>query len=173
MKGVIIEQARLSHASFAACRLVKPRSSDARFEKCDFTAAEWTEAHLLRVEFIGCRMLGMQWANLDGRDTRFEDCLCDEAFFLSARLPGIRFERCTLKGASLEGADLTGAQFRECDLSQADLRGARLTDADLRGCTINGVKVGAQELRGAVLDPAQATQVAGLLGIVVKDLSES
>jgi hypothetical protein len=51
--------------------------------------------------------------------------------------------------------------------------GAPLAQADLRGCNINGMKIGARDLMGSILDPTQAMQVAGLLGIVVKDLSES
>ena len=171
--GVIIDQARLHHASFASGRLAKPRSSDCRFEKCDFTAAEWTEAHLVRVNFAGCRMLGMQWVALEAWDAAFMDCLCDGAFFISARLLGARFERCVLRRTSFEGADLTGAQFRECDLSEADMRGATLAQADLRGCNINGMQIGARDLIGVILDPGQAMQVSGLLGIVVKDVSES
>ena len=173
VQGVIFEQARVHHASFASGRLAKLRASDCRFEKCDFTAAEWTEAHLLRVDFASCRMLGMQWVTLEARDVLFADCSCEGEFFVSARMPGARLERCGLRRASFEGADLTGAQFRECDLSEADLRGAVLAQADLRGCNINGMKIGARDLMGAILDPAQARQVTGLLGIVVKDISET
>ena len=96
--GLIIEQARLHHASFASGRLAKPRSSDSLFEKCDFTASEWTEAHLLRVDFTGCRMLGMQWVTLQARDVLFEDCLCEGAFFVSARLRGARRALCSPAG---------------------------------------------------------------------------
>ena len=173
VQGVIFEQARVHHASFASGRLATLRASDCRFEKCDFTAAEWTEAHLLRVDFASCRMLGMQWVTLEARDVLFADCSCEGEFFVSARMPGARLERCGLRRASFEGADLTGAQFRECDLSEADLRGAVLAQADLRGCNINGMKIGARDLMGAILDPAQARQVTGLLGIVVKDISET
>ena len=173
VQGVIFEQARLHHASFASGRLAKPRSSDSLFEKCDFTASEWTEAHLLRVDFTGCRMLGMQWVTLEARDVLLVDSLCEGALFVSARMPGARFERCVLRRASFEGADLTGAQFHECDLSEADVRGATLAQADVRGCNINGMKIGARDLMGAILDPAQARQETGLLGIVVKDISET
>jgi hypothetical protein len=31
------------------------------------------------------------------------------------------------------------------------------------------MRAGAQELRGAIIDPAQAIQVAGLLGLSVRD----
>jgi uncharacterized protein YjbI with pentapeptide repeats len=168
--NLILEQARMRRVAFASTRLDRPRANDAVFDGCDFTASEWSAAHLLRVEFAHCRMLGMQWAALEAHDVRFTGCQCEGAFFASARLAGARFEHCVLRHASFEGADLAGARFVDCDLSLADLRHAGLAAADVRGCTLNGVRVEARDLQGLVLDPSQASQVAGLLGIIVKDL---
>jgi hypothetical protein len=41
--------------------------------------------------------------------------------------------------------------------------------ADFRGSVINGLRVGAKELKGAIIDPAQAEQIVSLLGITVKE----
>jgi uncharacterized protein YjbI with pentapeptide repeats len=62
--------------------------------------------------------------------------------------------------------------FEECDLAGADLRLARLCGADLRGSRLDGVQAGPQEFKGAVVDSAQAVQLAGLLGIVVREKGE-
>ncbi len=168
--NLIIEQARVRRVAFASARLDCARASDVIFDGCDFSAGEWSAAHLLRVEFSHCRMLGLQWTSLEAHHVRFKDCLCEGTFFVSARLAGARFEHCVLRHASFEGADLAGARFVDCDLSQADLHRAALAGADVRGCTLNGLQVEARDLQGLILDPSQAAQVAGLLGIIVKDL---
>jgi hypothetical protein len=49
------------------------------------------------------------------------------------------------------------------------LRGSRLAGADFRGSIINGMQVGAPELKGAIIEPGQAVQVVDLLGVVVKE----
>ena len=62
--------------------------------------------------------------------------------------------------------------FRQCDLSQADFRGATLKGADLRGSLLEGLLVGPHDLRGVIVEPAQAVRIAGLLGLIVQDMDE-
>ena len=52
------------------------------------------------------------------------------------------------------------------------MRLAKLAGADLRGSKLDGVQAGPQEFHGAVVDSAQAVQIAGLLGITVKEKGE-
>jgi len=44
--------------------------------------------------------------------------------------------------------------------------------ADLRGSKLEGVQAGTQELKGVIVDSTQAIQIAGLLGIIVKEKGE-
>ena len=73
-----------------------------------------------------------------------------------------------LRGALFEGADLRVVTFTRCDLTNADLQGANLRGADLRGSLLDGLRVGPKDMQGAIIDPSQAIQVAGLLGLTVK-----
>jgi uncharacterized protein YjbI with pentapeptide repeats len=50
------------------------------------------------------------------------------------------------------------------------MRGAVLTDVDLRGSNLRGMQIGVKELKGAIIEPRQAAEVAMLLGMVVKPL---
>ncbi len=52
--------------------------------------------------------------------------------------------------------------------NQADLTGAKLRGTDFRGADIEGITVRAEDLRGAVVTPAQAIELARLLGIVIR-----
>ena len=45
---------------------------------------------------------------------------------------------------------------------------AKLYDADLRGSMVEGMQIGLEGLRGAVVDPAQAMSLALLMGIRIE-----
>jgi uncharacterized protein YjbI with pentapeptide repeats len=101
-------------------------------------------------------------------DTRFRDCKLDLAQFYSAKLPKARFEDCPLMGSDFRVADLTGAVFLRCDLTNADFTGATLAGADLRGCPIDGMRAGPNELRGAMVDHAQALALVRAMGLIIE-----
>ena len=69
----------------------------------------------------------------------------------------------TETGSGGEDLVLTG-----CDLSGADLTGARLPGADLRGSLLGDLDPRAVELRGALVDVAQALHLVGTLGLEVR-----
>ena len=56
--------------------------------------------------------------------------------------------------------------FSECDLTMADSRGAKLAGTDFRGSILDGIQVGAPELRGAKVDLAQAAYLASLESVL-------
>lgn len=169
---VVWEQASLRRVTLGQSRLPHARFTDVRLEACDFSGANLEHAHLRRTELRGCRLLGTQFI-----DARLEDVLLYEGnaegvVFARATFKLARFENCRLTQASFEGADLTDVVFSGCDLTQANFLGAKLSGADLRGSVINQLLVGMRELQGAIIEPAQAVQMAGLLGLVVKEPGE-
>ena len=171
--ALLFEKAALRHVNLARTRLTGLRAVDARFDACDMSGADWDKARFRRVVWSGCRLWGA--ALLDGYfdDVLFENCGAEKAVFASGKFKSVRFEKCDLRGASFQEADLSGVVFHQCDLSQADLRGTRLKDTDLRGSVIDGVQVSVKELQGAMIEPAQAIVVAGLLGLIVRERDES
>lgn len=169
---VLFEQVRLRHIVLNQTRLAKLRVLDARLETCDLSGSDWQNAAFRRVECVGCRLWGAQLIEARFEDVLFKDCKAERAIFASSKFKAARFEKCDLREASFHEADLAGVVFKACDLSDADLRGANLKGADFRGSLLNRMQVGALELRGAIIDAAQALQVAALLGLMVKDETE-
>jgi hypothetical protein len=47
-----------------------------------------------------------------------------------------------------------------------------LEGADLRGSILDDLRINPQDLRGAIIEPGQAAQIARLLGIVVRTAGE-
>ncbi len=168
--GVVFDQVHCWHGVFFQARLAGMHLSDCLLERCDFSAVEWEKACLRRVEFLGCRLLGTNLAEATFDDVAFNGCTADGAVFAMARFRSARFERCRMHGATFEGADLCGVVFHECDLAHADLRGAKLQGADFSTSKIDGANLACSDLEGAIINPHQAVQVVGLLGIIVKNL---
>jgi uncharacterized protein YjbI with pentapeptide repeats len=166
--GLFFEQVHLQRVIFMQSRLQKLRAFDSRFERCDLSGADWEKARFRRVEFTDCRLLGTAILEGSFEDTFFRDCNAEGASFVSAVFHCARFEKCNLQGASFEGADLTGVVFEGCNLARANLRGAKLTGADFSSAVIDGLRIAAGDLQGAIIAPLQAVQVVGLLGIHIK-----
>ncbi|HEY0736378.1 MAG TPA: pentapeptide repeat-containing protein [Herpetosiphonaceae bacterium] len=165
---VLFEQAHLKRVSLARTHLTSSQMLDTRCDTCDFAGAEWEKAHLSRIEFTGCRLVGLKLMASEITDAVIRDCNAEFALFWSSSFKAARFERCNLSGASFTEADLSGVVFKDCDLSNADFTGAKLVGTDLRGSKVEGLKVGIKELQGAIIEPGQAVHIVGLLGIEVK-----
>ena len=166
---VLFEQVSCKRVSFNQASLTLAQLFDVRLDGCDLAGAEWEKAHLRRVELGGCRLVGLRLSDSSLEDVLIGKCNAELARFWACSFKGARFEQCVLREASFDGSDLSGVVFRGCDLSQADLRNTRLKGADLRGSTIAGVQVGVKELQGAIVTSSQAIQLAGLLGVTLRE----
>jgi uncharacterized protein YjbI with pentapeptide repeats len=173
LAGASFEQVRGRHLTFIRTKCLRLRMLDVRLDVCDLSAADMEEGHIRRTEFVECRLWGADFYKAQFQDVVFQACNAEHAVFASATFKPARFEQCNLHGVSFAEADLTGAVFQRCDLTQADLRGAKLKGADLRGSTLEGLLVNAQDLAGIIIEPAQAVQIAALLGIEVRAADES
>jgi len=169
---VLFEQVSCTRVSFNQSQLALAQLLDARLDSCDLAGAEWTKAHLRRVELSACRLVGFRLSDSSLDEVLIAKCNAELARFWSSSFKAARFDHCVLREASFDGSDLSGVVFRDCDLSNADLRNAKLKGADLRGSTITGVRVGIKDLQGAIVTASQAIQLAGLLGVIVQEESD-
>jgi len=169
---VRFEEAHIRRSVLNRTRLHGVQVLDARFQATDLSGAEWERARFRRVEFIGCRLSGIMLLEADLEDVKFIDCNLEGAQFASTKFRRARFDRCISRGVSFDHADLAGVVFAGSDLTSSDFREAVLQRADLRGSNLSRVQVRPKELRGAIIDRAQAVQVAILLGVIVAEEDE-
>ncbi len=148
------------------------RCQDTRFASCDLANAIWDQLIAQRVEWVACQLLGWNAVEAHLQNARFQDCNAQLAGFRFTTFKQVRFEQCDLRHADFQRADLSGVVFHKCDLSHAQLSGAILKGTDFRSSIIDEMKVGIQELPGAIVDHLQAAYIAGLLGLVIKDQYE-
>jgi uncharacterized protein YjbI with pentapeptide repeats len=178
----------LGDAAFVRCRFVdvdmtELATAGARFEECTFTgvrlnASRHTGSALVNCRLHRCTLFGASLTGCKLTGTSFTDTVLSPLV-----VEGGSWAFTSLRGAVLEGSRLSGVDLREadlahlagkglvltaCDLSGADLTGARLPGADLRGSLLGDLDPRVVELRGALVDVAQALHLVGTLGLEVR-----
>lgn len=78
------------------------------------------------------------------------------------------FSEVNFTEADFTNADLRNTGLRDCRLANIDWSGARLREADLRGSTLEGIEGEEFNVRGAVVDVAQALAIAEAHGAVIR-----
>jgi uncharacterized protein YjbI with pentapeptide repeats len=167
-QGVTFDTVRFEHVRLSGMVLGAPHLRDVYFDTCDFAEAVWDKAQMARVAVVDSRLVGFKASEARIQDAFFKECNGTLALFWSSTFKAARFQSCVLREASFYEADISGVVFDHCDLRGADLRGAKVAGADFRGSQVEGMKVEGCDLRGVVIDPSQAVEFAGLLGLIVR-----
>jgi fluoroquinolone resistance protein len=130
-RTVILQESRWDHA----------RLEDCVFDSCDLTRMHPQKVALRNVEFIACRLTGVDWSDLALNPTvAFDSCNLQYASFVKVNLTKAKFLRCKavevnfietrLPEADFTGTDLGGSNFDQCDLRKADFGGSQGFFAD-------------------------------------------
>jgi uncharacterized protein YjbI with pentapeptide repeats len=168
LKPVALESCVLKRVNFARCNLRGLRLKDVRLVECDFANAEALGLKAVRTEFINCRLTGLKAVEADCQDFLISG---GDAGFTQFRLGTFKrseFNTCNFAEADFHGCDLRGAILRSCEFKNADMTGAKLEEADFRGSRVEGLMAFAADLKGAIVDPAQAMIFAELMGLKIR-----
>jgi uncharacterized protein YjbI with pentapeptide repeats len=154
--------------SFANCEIGSLNLVDTRLVGCDLSNSMLRRFEATRVEFLDCKLIGM---NAFG--CRWDDVLIDHCDSRFAQLGEGRLRRCELRSSQLREAGLVrvtleATKLIDVVLRQADLAETRLAGVDLSACDIEGITLRVEDLRGAIVSAAQAMELARLLEVVIK-----
>ena len=163
IRACLIERVSLANRTIQRLRI-----RDTRFVNCDLSNATLRGFEAARVEFTGCRLIGLKAIECRFRDVLIEECDVRYGQFTDGRLAVCEIKTCGLQEADFRGANLEGIRMERVNLSRANLNGAKLKDADLRGAEIEGVIVRAEDVKGAIVSPPQAMDLARLLGLAIR-----
>lgn len=167
MEEVYFERAQLQEA-----KMPKIAANDLVVNKCDFSAARFSDGSINRAEFLHTRLTGWDISNGVLKDVLFSECKIDMANFRYAKLKNIKFVDCQLQNADFINSNLINVQFQNCDLSAAVFAQCTIKNVDFR--TSNLDIVGWQYLKGATIDSAQlmaaAPQLAQEFGLLVQEI---
>ena len=168
LKSVVLESCVLKRVNFARCNLRELRLKDVRLLECDFANAEAIGLKSARAEFINCRLTGLRAVESECHDFLISG---GDAGFSQFRLGTFKrseFNACNFGEADFHGCDLRGAVLKSCEFKNADMTAAKLEGADFRGSRVESLMVLAADLKGAIVDPAQAMVFAELMGLKIR-----
>ena len=142
--------------------------TDVKFMGCRFISCSMERCWLNRCDFISCSAPGLSF-----QKGRFTSVLLAEsqmryAEFSEASIRDLRARKANLAESLWHDVSLKRSAFESCDLTRADVFRTSLLGIDLSTCDISGIIV-SNTLRGCIVGPEQAVQLAGLLGIQVKE----
>ncbi len=160
-----IERCVLKTVAFRDAVLPNITMRDTKLETSDFANASCTDSFFGRVHICNSRLVGWNVTGSSFRDVLMLSNNCELAYFRFSKMHCVQFIDCNLREADFHRADLRSVVFRRCNLDGAQLSGCKLQGTDFRGSNINNIRVNSQDLAGAIVDPLQASYIAGLLGV--------
>ncbi len=155
---------------FARAELGQSSFIDSVFEGCDFSNAGLEESLWRRCELTDCRMVGARFGASRFRQVRLKNCTAEFAGFDRASFQSVRFEACKfgeawLRSCKCKEVEAAGCSFFKTNFYQTPLAGLDFTTSEIGGWTLSET---APELRGAIVSPIQAVELAERLGLIVK-----
>jgi uncharacterized protein YjbI with pentapeptide repeats len=176
--GLEMQEADLAGKEFAGCTFVGCKAQESRwrgarledcvFERCDLTQARPAGMIAGKLQFRGCKLMGVEWTEL-GRfaGLSFVECTLQYASFLRLSLCRAEFVDCTISEANFFEVDLAEANFRGCSLAGSVFRGCKLRKTDFSAATGVFVDPSANEAREAIVPVESAVLLAMHLGLRV------
>lgn len=171
LKGLEALRCRFVRCDFSGCNLSQAGFRDVAFEACDFSNCDFSRAAFQRTAFQGCKLMGGDFVEASLRHVRFADCAGGYVNFADCKVQSAAFEGCKLPNAAFVRCHLS-ASFTLCDLTQGLFEQTLLKGFDLRTCKLRGLHITLPDLKGAVVTPLQAAELAALLGLVIRDQDE-
>jgi len=166
--ALAVGQSYFDRVSFARCEVGSVKWSDVRLVGCDLSNARFRHFEATRVEFVRCKLVGMNAVGCRWQDVLLEECDASLIQLSDARLERWEARGTQLREAAINSAELKGVRWREVNLREADLAETSLQDVDLRGCELEGITLKVEDLRGAIVSAPQAMELARFLGLVVR-----
>ena len=166
------QQVAFQDVRIESSRILAPRLSDVRLQMCSLTNTSCEQIVARRVEFIECQLLGWNSSKGHFQDVLFRGCDIQLSLFRFCTFKSVRFEECNLQDASFQGSNLSNTVFSNCTLNNAEMSQTKLAGTDFRTSSIDGLRVGINEVAGAIVDHFQAAYLASLLGLIVKNEDE-
>lgn len=158
-----------SHAQFNDCKLKATHFTDVRFENCDLSNISFAESSLFRVEFVACKLVGTNLSETILNHLSLQDCNARYLNLSMSKINQARFSTCNLRNSDINDSKLASISFINCELIEAEFSHTPLRGIDLSDSHIEGIHVNLPDIKGAIVNTAQAMDLTSLLGLIIKD----
>jgi uncharacterized protein YjbI with pentapeptide repeats len=142
---------------------------DVSFIHCDLSNVSFHKSAFVRVSIADSKALGASFSEAVLNNVSVRGSLFRYANFTAAKMTNLLLEESDFSHCFMEQCKLKSVRMEGLNLEAAEFSFTPLKDIDLTACAINGITANALDLRGAVIASHQAVDLAGILGVVIRD----
>ena len=169
MEKVELHRCRLEGCRLEGCSFSQMDFVDVEFIGCDFSGASMNQCLFLRCRFSDCKGIGTDFARSQVRHVTVERGPLRYTNWGEGHFTAVRFSECDLSEGVWLQCVPDSLEWEHCQLGGCNLCRTPLKGMDLTTNAVEGLMVTGEELRGAIVTPYQAAELARLLGVVIKE----
>lgn len=157
---------------FHNCSFENASFIDVVFECCDLSNCKFTGSYFERCRFSSCKCIGIDMSGSIVKQVSFELSNLQYSNFNKIKMTDVLFEsvdftESTMSEAKLNRFEAVKSKFVKNNFFKTMLVSVDFTDNEFVAPTVSALPV---ELKGAIINTFQATDLIGLWGVVVKQL---
>ena len=166
---VDFHQCIFQNCTFTECHFEKIYFLDVVFKHCNFSNIDMNDSTFKRVVFDACKLTGTNFSDGVIDHAHFTSCSAQYANLTNMKIENALFKDSDFSNAFMQGQHYKNVAYENCKLISTDFYKTKLKDIDLSSNMIAGIAVSDYELKGAIVNPLQACDLALLLGIKIKE----
>lgn len=169
--GASFEQVVFRRCAFDGVDFSNSALTDVRFESCRFTGCKMERSWLNRCDLESCSAPGMSYRKSRLTSVSFLDSQLRYADFSESSITKMAARGTSFAESAWHDVKLKQVELDGCALTRSEVLRTPLSGIDLSTCDISGMVVSQtfRELRGCIVSPEQAMQLAGLLGVRISE----
>ena len=115
-------------------------------------------------------MVGTDFGMTTIKKVTFQNCVGRYVNFSFVTMKEVKIISCSFQNMILQDSNCKKLVLQDNELLDLELLHTSLKDVDITSNHIEGLKTDLESIRGMIVNPEQALQLSGLLGIIVKSL---
>lgn len=169
--GADFRASRFKNCVFERCDFKKSCFRDVVFSSCNFSSAVFNESFFERCEFENCKLTGATFNESILKHTQFSYCdmsyiSLDDCKITAFFADNSDFFEASVSGSVLKNFDSEACRFVRTNFFKTPLNRVDFTRGELSSPVVSYPPA---ELKGSVMTSVQFSELASLLGVVLKD----
>lgn len=164
-EGCVFENCR-----FIGCDFENTSFTDVRFIRCDFSNSRMDSAYFNRCEITSSKLVGTNFNRATLKNLRVKASSLMYGVISDSSFSQAVFDECDFTCAEIVKSSLRAFEVRNCRFVETSFFTTPLAGIDFSDSILTGIRVSEnfRELKNAAVSPAQAAELATLLGVIIK-----
>lgn len=144
--------------------------TECTFNSCDFSMACLTNTVLSGVNFINCKLLGVDFSRCSkfAYSVKFENCILDYCSFIRNNLGKVILKNSSIREATFSETNLSSASFINCDLERTAFEKCNLEGCDFTTASNYHIDPSANKVRKARFSYPGLLGLLSCYGIIIE-----